>query len=108
MPTELMSLAPGAPALMEPVGSMADEPDIDTGSDDYVMRVIARRCPEVADQVVPASTLEKVLDIIDGLTDRMGALEAQAAGQGASAGGQSEVEGQPLTAASADGRPRAS
>jgi hypothetical protein len=52
---------------------------------DYVMSVIAHRCPEAADEVVPVRILELALEVIESLEARMDALSE-------AAGGQDEVE----------------
>jgi hypothetical protein len=49
---------------------MADDPD------DYAMRLVSARCPEIADQVMPSSVLAQVLDLIAVVTERLAGLQA--------------------------------
>jgi hypothetical protein len=50
------------------------------------MSLIAHRCPEVADMVVPVQTLELVLEVVAALEAKIEALNAPAAAAGTGAG----------------------
>jgi hypothetical protein len=67
-----------SPRLMAVVnGGVVDVDGVDA---DYLDRVIRHRCgDEIADAVVPAATVEKVLEIVVELQDRADRLEASAA-----------------------------
>jgi hypothetical protein len=49
---------------------------------DYVARVIAARCPEVCDFVVPISVVEMVVEVIDLMQERVDELALRAAKDG--------------------------
>jgi hypothetical protein len=49
---------------------------MDEAEDDYAMRVVQARCPEIADQVIEIDILEEVLGVIAEMQDRIAALEA--------------------------------
>jgi hypothetical protein len=53
----------------------------------YVMALIQHRCPEIADMVVPAWTLQMMLEVVAALEAKVEALQASALGQGEAAAG---------------------
>jgi hypothetical protein len=67
---------------------------------DYCARIIAARCPEICDYVVPVGVIEAAIEVIDALTDEINAISEPA-------GGRFEAGGQDASGHPGKGRPRA-
>jgi hypothetical protein len=50
-------------------------------TDDYAMRLVTQRCPEVAEAVVPVSVVALMLEVVSDLERRLRALQDLAGGQ---------------------------
>jgi hypothetical protein len=56
--------------------------------DGYAVRVIAHRCPEIADAVVPVQVLAQVVEVVDVVNARLLALQVDDVDAGNVVGGE--------------------